>query len=267
MAKEYTVGRVAELAGVTVRTLHHYDEIALVVPSGRTAAGYRVYEPAEIERLTRVLTYRNLGFSLEQVAELLDNPTADHATHLRRQRQLLVERGARLAGMVAAIDKELEAKATGMQLTPEEQLEVFGTDKIGGDWAEEAEQRWGETDAFRESQRRTASYTKEDWERLKIESDDGLRGFADAMREGCPPTVRKAGSSPSSTGSSCAAGSMTAATRCTGTSPRRMSRTSASRQPSKSSLRASRRTSGTRSSRMRRHAGADRLTAVGTMNA
>jgi DNA-binding transcriptional MerR regulator len=53
MAQEYTVGRVAELAGVTVRTLHHYDEIGLIVPSGRTAAGYRVYEPADIERLTR----------------------------------------------------------------------------------------------------------------------------------------------------------------------------------------------------------------------
>jgi DNA-binding transcriptional MerR regulator len=184
MAKDYTVGRVAELAGVTVRTLHHYDEIGLVIPSGRTAAGYRVYEPADIERLARVLTYRNLGFSLEQVAELLDDPTADHTTHLRRQRQLLVERGERLAGMLAAIDKELEAKAMGMQLTPEEQLEVFGTDKVGGEWAEEAEQRWGETDAFRESQRRTASYTREDWERLKVESDDGLRGFADAMRAG-----------------------------------------------------------------------------------
>jgi hypothetical protein len=86
--------------------------------------------------------------------------------------------------MVAAIDKELEAKAMGMQLTPEEQLEVFGTDKVGGEWADEAEQRWGETDAFRESQRRTASYTKEDWERLKVESDEGLRAFADAMQQG-----------------------------------------------------------------------------------
>jgi DNA-binding transcriptional MerR regulator len=184
MAQEYTVGRVAELAGVTVRTLHHYDEIGLIVPSGRTPAGYRVYEPADIERLTRALTYRSLGFSLDQIAELLDDPAADQVGHLRRQRQLLLERGEQLSAMVAAIDKELEAKAMGMQLTPEEQLEVFGTDKVGGEWADEAEQRWGETDAFRESQRRTASYTKEDWERLKVESDEGLRAFADAMQRG-----------------------------------------------------------------------------------
>ncbi len=187
MEGDYTVGRVAALAGVTVRTLHHYDEIGLVVPSGRTAAGYRVYEPLDIDRLTRVLTYRGLGFALDEIAELLDDPSADHETHLRRQRQLLVERGEQLSAMVAAIDRELEATAMGMRLTPEEQLEVFGTDKVGGEWAEEAEQRWGETDAFRESQRRAATYTKADWARLKEESDDGLHQFAAALQRGIPP--------------------------------------------------------------------------------
>jgi DNA-binding transcriptional MerR regulator len=186
VAADYTVGRVAELAGVTVRTLHHYDEIGLVVPSGRTSAGYRVYEPSDVERLTRVLTYRSLDFTLDQIAELLDDPAVDQVEVLRRQRELLVARGERLAAMVAAIDKELEAKAMGVQLTPEEQLEVFGTDKVGGEWAEEAEQRWGDTDAYRESRRRVASYTKADWERLKAESDDGLRAFASAMSEGIP---------------------------------------------------------------------------------
>lgn len=184
MTAEYTVGRVAQLAGVTVRTLHHYDEIGLVVPSGRTPSGYRVYESNDIDRLTRVLTYRGLGFGLEEIAALLDDPSVDTVGHLRRQRELLVDRGEQLAAMVAAIDKELEARAVGMQLTPEEQLEIFGTDKVGGEWADEAEQRWGETDEYRESQRRTSSYSKEDWARLKVESDDGLRAFRDAMTAG-----------------------------------------------------------------------------------
>ncbi|HVT21845.1 MAG TPA: MerR family transcriptional regulator [Mycobacteriales bacterium] len=184
MAEEYTVGRVAEIAGVTVRTLHHYDEIGLVRASGRTAAGYRFYEPSDIDRLHQVLTYRRLGFALDDIAALIDDPDIDAVGHLRRQRALLVERGERISAMVTAIDKELEARAMGMQLTPEEQLEVFGTDKVGGEWAAEAEQRWGETAAFRESQRRTASYTKEDWARLKDESDAALRSFADAMRGG-----------------------------------------------------------------------------------
>jgi DNA-binding transcriptional MerR regulator len=184
MAAEYTVGRVAEIAGVTVRTLHHYDEIGLVRASGRTNAGYRVYEPADIDRLHQVLTYRNLGFGLDEIASLVDDPDVDAVGHLRRQRGLLLERGERISAMVMAIDKELEARAMGMQLTPEEQLEVFGTDKVGGEWAEEAEARWGETDAFQESRRRTASYSKADWARLKDESDAGLRGFAAAMAQG-----------------------------------------------------------------------------------
>lgn len=188
MAEEYTVGRVAGLAGVTVRTLHHYDEIGLVVASGRTAAGYRVYEPPDVDRLARVLTYRGLGFALDEIAALLDDPAVDAVAHLRRQRELLVDRGERLSAMVAAIDKELEARAMGIQLSAEEQLEVFGTDKVGGEWATEAEQRWGDTDAFRESQRRAARYTKEDWARLKEESDAGLRGFAAAMSDGVAAT-------------------------------------------------------------------------------
>jgi hypothetical protein len=134
-----------------------------------------------------VLTYRRLDFTLEQITALLDDPAIDETGQLLRQRDLLLDRGEQLAAMVAAIDRELAAKKLGMRLSPEEQLEVFGTDKVGGEWAEEAEQRWGATDAFKESQRRTASYTKADWERLKVESDAGLRAFADAMTSGVAP--------------------------------------------------------------------------------
>ena len=71
------VGEVAALAGVTVRTLHHYDRIGLLSPSGRTATGYRQYAPADLDRLHQVLLYRELGFPLEEVATLLDDPSAD----------------------------------------------------------------------------------------------------------------------------------------------------------------------------------------------
>jgi len=94
--------------------------------------------------------------------------------------------------MVAAIDRQLEAHVTGMRLTPEEQLEVFGTDKVGGEWAAEAEDRWGGTDAYRESQRRTARYTKADWARLKAEADEGLHAFRDALASGLPATGAEA---------------------------------------------------------------------------
>ena len=188
MAEPLTVGRVADLANVTVRTLHHYDEIGLVRPSRRTSAGYRVYAEADIVRLQQVLLYRRVGFGLDAIAELIDDPQVDAVGHLRRQRALLLDRGTEIEAMVAAIDKQLEARTMGMNLTPAEQLEVFGTDKVGGEWADEARERWGETDAYQQSQRRTADYTKEDWVRLKSEADEGLRAFAHALRAGLPAT-------------------------------------------------------------------------------
>jgi MerR family transcriptional regulator, thiopeptide resistance regulator len=70
----YTVGQVADLAGVTIRTLHHYDHIGLLTPSGRSDSGYRRYEHADLERLQQVLLYRELGFPLEEIATILDDP-------------------------------------------------------------------------------------------------------------------------------------------------------------------------------------------------
>ena len=86
------MGRVAELAGVTVRTLHHYDEVGLLQPSARTAAGYRAYSADDVERLREVLAYRRLGFGLREIAHLVDDPATDAVAHLRRLRGLLLER-------------------------------------------------------------------------------------------------------------------------------------------------------------------------------
>ena len=134
MEEHLTVGRVAELADVTVRTLHHYDEIGLVQPSARTAAGYRAYAAGDVERLREVLAYRRLGFGLREIADLIDDPATDAVAHLRRLRGLLREQRDRADAMVAAIDRELKARAMGMKMTPEEQLGMFGArlyDAIG----------------------------------------------------------------------------------------------------------------------------------------
>jgi len=179
------VGKVAALAGVTVRTLHHYDRIGLLSPSGRTTAGYRQYSPADLDRLHQVLLYRELGFSLEEVATLLDDPSADPSEHLRRQHRLLRDRLERTSAMVAAVEKEMEARQMGISLTPEERFELFG-DGFSDDYEREAEERWGDTEAWAQSQRRTAAYTKEDWVRIKEEGEAVERQFAEALRSGVP---------------------------------------------------------------------------------
>src|SRR3954451_11894140 len=155
-----SVGNTAALAGVTVRTLHHYDRIGLLSPSERTAAGYRRYTPADLDRLHQVLLYRELGFPLEEVATLLDDPAADPEAHLRRQLVLLRDRLDRTRAMVAAVEKEMEAHTMGISLTPEERFEVFG-DNDPSQYEAEVEERWGQTDAYAQSRRKTATYAKD----------------------------------------------------------------------------------------------------------
>lgn len=182
---EYTVGEVARLSHVTVRTLHHYDAIGLLSPEGRSDAGYRLYSDADLRRLRQILFYRELEFGLDEIAEILADPAAGSHDHLRRQHRLLRERHARAAALIGAIEHEMEARDMGIALTPEEQFEIFGTDRFA-DYAAESEQRWGDSEAWRQSQRRAAAYTKEDWIAIKAEAEANIRQFADAIAVGEP---------------------------------------------------------------------------------
>ncbi|MFD8947939.1 MerR family transcriptional regulator [Streptomyces xanthophaeus] len=179
----YSVGQVAGFAGTTVRTLHHYDEIGLLSPSGRSHAGHRRYDDADLDRLQRILFYRELGFPLEEVAALLDDPGTDPREHLRRQHALLSDRIARLQQMAEAVEHAMEANKMGINLTPEERFEVFG-DHDPEQYAQEAEERWGGTAQYAESQRRAASYTKDDWKRIQDEADGINRRLVALMEAG-----------------------------------------------------------------------------------
>ena len=183
----YPVGQVAALSGVTVRTLHHYDEIGLLRPSGRTAGGYRQYDDADLVRLHRVLSYRELGLTLDQVASILDDPSTDAAAHLRSQHRLVRQRIERHERMLTQIEKAMEAEQMGISLTPQEQFELFGPDWTGEEYAAQAEQRWGGTEAWRQSRRRTSAYTKEDWAEITAQTAAVEAGLAAALADGVSP--------------------------------------------------------------------------------
>ncbi|MEU3613181.1 MerR family transcriptional regulator [Streptomyces sp. NPDC006872] len=187
----YSVGQVAGFAGVTVRALHHYDDIGLLVPSGRSHAGHRRYSDADLDRLQQILFYRELGFPLDEVAALLADPAADPRAHLRRQHELLTARIEKLQKMAAAVEHAMEARKMGIDLTPEERFEVFG-DKDPEQYAEEAEQRWGDTELYAESQRRAATYTKDDWKRMQAEIDAWNARYGELMDAGELPTGDRA---------------------------------------------------------------------------
>ncbi|GAB2957494.1 MerR family transcriptional regulator [Micromonospora polyrhachis] len=180
---DLTVGQAAALVGVSVRTLHHWDEIGLVRPSGRTRADYRVYSAGDITRIHRVLVYRELGLHLAEVARLLDDPEVDEVAHLRRQRELLTDRISHLHEMVSAVDRMLEAKKMGTPLTPQEQSEIFGTE-WRPEWAEEAEQRWGDTPQWAQSQQRMAAMSREERQQARADGETLNADLAAAKRAG-----------------------------------------------------------------------------------
>lgn len=182
VAREYAVGQVARMSGTSVRTLHHYHEIGLLVPRARTAAGHRRYTDADLDRLRRVLYYRALDFPLEEIAELLADQDPD--THLRRQHRLLRQRQARIASLLTELEREIEARGSGIGLVPARQLEIFGTDRfaelfaaargVGTDW------------------RATSAYTEEDWREIGAEAESVIAAFAAALAAGEPADGERA---------------------------------------------------------------------------
>lgn len=181
-----TVGRASALVGISVRTLHHWDVIGLVRPSGRTWAGYRMYSSEDVARMHQVLVYRELGFTLADIGKLLDDPASDARAHLRRQRSELVERIARLREMVGAVDRMLEVSGTGMRLTPEEQVAIFGDDWQPA-WVDEAEERWGNSPQWAQYAERAVDRTAADWSEIAAETEAFNTDLADAKRTGVDP--------------------------------------------------------------------------------
>src|SRR4051794_25576722 len=183
---ELTVGRVAESFGVTVRPLHHYAAEGLVVPSARTHDGYRLYTDADLDRLATVVTYRRLGLPLNEVRALLDGDGTPEE-HLRRQRDAVVSRLGEVEPLVTPIDPALERTMDPRPATTDELKELFG-DGFSEEYQAEAQERWGETDAWKQSARRTKNYTKADFEQIKAEADAVNAAFVAGLRSGAPAT-------------------------------------------------------------------------------
>lgn len=185
------MGAVAALVGVSVRTLHHWDRIGLAPASRRTSSDYRVYDDHDVARLHRVLVYRESGFPLSEIGALLDDPHINEDTHLARQRELLVRRIAHLQEMVSAVDRLKEANAVNTPLTPEDRAEIFGTEWKES-WQSEAEERWGDTPQWEQSQQREASMSKDDWKEVKAGTDALNADLAAARRAGVDPASPEA---------------------------------------------------------------------------
>jgi MerR family transcriptional regulator, thiopeptide resistance regulator len=177
-----TVGEVAELAGVTVRTLHHYDELGLLSPGGRSEAGYRLYSYDDLARLREILVWRALGFSLGEIAALLDDPGHDRLAALERQRELIEHELGRLGALAGAVDAAIAAHRNGAEMEVSTMFEGFDP----SEYEQEARERWGHTEAYRESARRTQQYGEAEWRQIRAEAEAITREFVALMRSSAP---------------------------------------------------------------------------------
>ena len=165
-SRTYQVKDVARIAGVSVRTLHHYDSIGLLVPGARTDGGYRLYNDADLLRLQQILIGRELGLSLEDIRQSLDDRGFDRKSALLEQRNRLRDRARQTDAMIRAIDVALAAlEGREGEIKMEDLFEGFNP----AQYEEEARRQWGTSDAFVESAKRTKRYTPDDWKALKAE--------------------------------------------------------------------------------------------------
>lgn len=178
----YTVKQLARLTGVSVRTLHHYDEIGLFAPTVVGANGYRYYDEPSVLRLQSILFYRELDFPLAAIKALVQRPDFDPLAALQEQRTALEAKRGRLHRLIATLDatiahlqekKTMSTKELFADLSPAEERRL----------ADEAAQRW-DPKIVRASQKKYAAYSTAERQRIKDEGNAVYRDLAAAMPEG-----------------------------------------------------------------------------------
>ena len=169
------ISEVAKLTGITVRTLHYYDEIGLLKPSEITEAGYRLYSREDLEILQQILFFRELDFPLSQIKEIMNNPNYDKEEALKKQKELLIQQRQRIEGLIKLIEKRIEGE-NNMSFKEFDMNEIEENKKK---YAKEVKERWGTSKAYEESEKKTSSYNKEKWGDINQETSEIFKGFAE----------------------------------------------------------------------------------------
>ena len=175
------ISDVARLTGITVRTLHYYDEIGLLHPETAAESGYRWYGAKEIETMQQILFFRELDFPLKEIGAILSDPHYDRQAVLEKQRELLTMKRDRLNGLLCLLEENLKGE-NQMRFEAFDESEI---EKIRREYADEVKARWGDTDAYRESEEREAKKTKKD-RADEMEAMNDIFRRAAALRANAP---------------------------------------------------------------------------------
>lgn len=176
----YTVQALAKLANTSVRTLHYYDEIGLLSPSRVSRNGYRQYDEPELLKLQQILFFRELDFPLADIKRILSSPYFDMAAALTDHRQLIELKRKRLTKLLATIDQTIK-KLNHQTTMPDEELYDSFADEEMKEYAQEAKEKWGNTDAYKQSQARVGKMTKAQMAQLKEDGKKHMEALAAAM--------------------------------------------------------------------------------------
>ena len=173
----------ADFTGVSVRTLHYYDEIGLLAPAHVDQhTGYRYYDEESLLRMQAILFYRELDFSLKRIGKILSSPKYDTAQALHEQKQLLILKKERLERLISAVDEAMK----GVNV-----MNAFDNSEFEKHKAE-ARERWGGTDAYREHAEKTKGYSTDHWNALAGEMNALFGEFALCMKHGETPDSAEA---------------------------------------------------------------------------
>ena len=180
-----TVHEVSKLAGISVRTLHHYDKIGLLTPATRTDAGYRLYSEADLARLQQILLFRELEFPLDEIRGIIDSPAFNRAEALKQQIQLLKLKRERIDGLIELAKETLRKGATSMS------FDAFDTTKIE-EYAAQAKATWGATPQWAEYEKKSAQRTAQDEGAIAQKLMELFIPFGRMAAEGADPASSEA---------------------------------------------------------------------------
>lgn len=169
------ISKLAKLSGVTIRTLHYYDEIGLLKPSNVTEAGYRLYSIEDLEKLQQILFFRELDFPLNEIKEIMMNPNYNKVEALNNHKKLLIEKRKRIDGLIELINKSIKGDN-------DMSFKEFDNSKIEENkrkYAEEAKKRWGNTDAYKSYEKKTKNYDENSWNTINKGMEEILKEFAE----------------------------------------------------------------------------------------
>jgi DNA-binding transcriptional MerR regulator len=176
----YTVQKLANISGVSVRTLHYYDEIGLLSPSYVKRNGYRFYDEKELLRLQQIMFFKELDFPLSEIKKIIENPNFNEEKALKDHRKMIEVKKERMTSLLRTIDQTINKITKRKKMEDKELYEAFNRSEEK--YGEEVKEKWGNTKAYKESKEKVSKMSKGDMIRIQKESDELMKEIVSSMK-------------------------------------------------------------------------------------